>query len=140
MTVRQVMTRDVVTIEPEASLTEAARRMRGLDVGPLPVVDGGLLVGMVTDRDLTIRGAAQARDPSSTSVSEVMTRDVICCFEDDDVLRAARTMQQHQLRRLVVVDSSGRVTGIVSLGDLALRGGEALAGETLEKVSEPPSP
>jgi CBS domain-containing protein len=139
MTIRDVMTRDVVMIEPEASLTEAARRMRGLDVGPLPVVDGGLLVGMVTDRDIAIRGAAEARDPSATSVAEVMTRDVVCCFEDDDVQQAARTMQRHQLRRLVVVDVSGRVAGIVSLGDLAVRSNERLAGETLEKISEPPT-
>jgi len=137
MKVRQVMTTDVITVEPEATLTEAARRMRGLDVGPLPVADGGRLVGMLTDRDIAVRATAEGRDPRNTRVSDVMTRDVVCCFEDDDVLQAARAMAQYRKRRLVVVDAAGRVVGIVSLGDLALRARNELVGEALEAISQP---
>jgi len=137
MKVRQVMTTDVITVEPEATLTEAARRMRGLDVGPLPVADGGRLVGMLTDRDIAVRATAEGRDPRNTPVSDVMTRDVVCCFEDDDVLQAARAMAQYRKRRLVVVDAAGRVVGIVSLGDLALRARSELVGEALEAISQP---
>jgi CBS domain-containing protein len=112
--------------------------MRNLDVGPLPVVDRGKLVGVVTDRDITIRATAEGRDPRLTPVEEVMTRDVVACREDDDVRVAAKLMQDAQLRRLLVVDGLGRLVGIVSLGDLVLQtGDEKLAGETLEKVSEP---
>jgi CBS domain-containing protein len=137
MKVGQVMTSDVITIGPEATLTEAARRMRGLDIGPLPVADGGRLVGMLTDRDIAVRATAEGRDPQDTRVSDVMTRDVVCCFEDDDVLQAARAMAQYRKRRLVVVDGAGRVVGIVSLGDLALRARNELAGEALEAISQP---
>ena len=137
MKVRQVMTTDVITVEPEATLTEAARRMRGLDVGPLPVADRGRLVGMLTDRDIAVRATAEGRDPRNTRVSDVMTRDVVCCFEDDDVLQAARAMAQYRKRRLVVVDAAGRVVGIVSLGDLALRARNELVGEALEAISQP---
>lgn len=137
MKVSQVMTTDVITIEPEATLTEAARRMRGLDVGPLPVASGGRLVGMLTDRDIAVRATAEGRDPQDTRVSDVMTRDVVCCFQDDDVLQAARAMARYGKRRLVVVDASGRVVGIVSLGDLALRARNELVGEALLAISQP---
>lgn len=134
MKVGEVMTRKVVTISPEATLTEAARRMRGLDVGPLPVADGDRLVGMLTDRDIAVRATAEGCDPKGTRVSDVMTRDVVCCFEDDDVRQVARTMAEYRKRRLVVVDASGRVVGIVSLGDLALRAQEDVVGDALEEA------
>lgn len=137
MKVSEVMTADVITISPDATLTEAARRMRRLDVGPLPVADGGRLVGMLTDRDIAVRATAEGRDPSATRVSDVMTRDVVCCFEDDEVLQAAHTMARYRKRRLVVVDASGRVVGIVSLGDLALRAQQDVVGEALLGISQP---
>jgi CBS domain-containing protein len=137
MKVGEVMTANVVTIGPEATLTEAARRMRVLDVGPLPVSDGGRLVGMLTDRDIAVRATAEGCDPETTRVSDVMTRDVVCCFEHDDVRQAARSMARYRKRRLVVVDAAGRVVGIVSLGDLALRAQDDVAGEALEHISQP---
>lgn len=137
MKVSAVMTTNVITIGPDATLTEAARRMRGLDIGPLPVADGDRLVGMLTDRDIAVRATAEGRDPSATRVSDVMTRDVVCCFEDDEVLQAARTMARYRKRRLVVVDASGRVVGIVSLGDLVLRAQQDVVGEALEGISQP---
>jgi CBS domain-containing protein len=141
MQVFEAMTPDVVRVTPGVTLMEAARTMKNLDIGPLPVCEGDRLLGMVTDRDITVRATAEGRDPQQTLVSEVMTTDVVCCHEADDIRAAARLMQLTQLRRLLVVDDEGRLVGIVSLGDLVLQtGDEKLAGQTLEKVSEPSDP
>jgi CBS domain-containing protein len=138
MQVFEVMTPDVVRVTPEVTLMDAARTMRHLDIGPLPVCDGDRLLGMVTDRDITVRATAEGRDPCQTAVSEVMTTEVVCCHEDDDIREAAKLMQDAQLRRLLVVDDDGQLVGIVSLGDLALQtGDEKLSAQTLERVSEP---
>jgi len=138
MQVYQAMTPDVMCVPPEATLMEAACLMRSLDVGPLPVCEGDRLLGMVTDRDITVRATAEGYDPRATHVADVMTAQVVCCRDSDDVREAAKLMQRRQLRRLVVVNGGGRLVGIVSLGDLALQtGDDKLAGETLERVSEP---
>jgi CBS domain-containing protein len=138
MLLKDIMTRDVEVIRPDASLQEAAERMRALDVGPLPVCDGERLVGMITDRDLTVRATAEGKDPATTQVRDVMTADVHYCFEDQDVNEAARMMQERQVRRLLVLNRDKRLAGIVSLGDLAVEtDDEDLSGETLEAVSEP---
>jgi CBS domain-containing protein len=138
MQVYEAMTPDVVSVGPEATLMEAAQAMRNLDVGPLPVCEGNRLVGMITDRDITIRATAQGQDPRTTQVREVMTPEVVCCLETDEVGQVAQVMQEAQLRRLLVVSAEGRLVGIVSLGDLAVQtGDDRLAGETLERVSEP---
>jgi CBS domain-containing protein len=141
MLLREIMTRDVEVIRPDATLQEAAERMRSLDVGPLPVCDGDRLVGMITDRDLTVRGTAAGKDPATTQVKEVMTPEVRYCFEDQDIGEAARVMQELQIRRLIVLNREKRLVGIVSLGDLAVEtGDEDLSGETLEAVSEAAAP
>lgn len=138
MQVFEAMTPDVVRVTPDVSLMEAARTMKDLDIGPLPVCEGDRLLGMVTDRDITVRATAEGRDPRETPVSDIMTMDVVCCHEADDIRAAAKLMQDAQLRRLLVVNDDGRLVGIVSLGDLVLQtGDEKLAGRTLEKVSEP---
>ena len=118
MQVFEAMTPDVVRVAPEMTLMEAARTMKNLDIGPLPVCEGERLLGMVTDRDITVRATAEGRDPRQTLVSDVMTTEVVCCHEDDDIRQAARLMQLTQLRRLLVVNDEGRLVGIVSLGDL----------------------
>jgi CBS domain-containing protein len=134
----ETMTPDVVTVKPDTTLAEAARLMRENGIGPLPVCEGDRLLGMLTDRDITVRATAEGLDPESTPVRSVMTPEVVCCFEGDDVRQAADIMQRAQLRRLLVVDRDGRLAGIVSLGDIALQtGDEKLAGATLERVSEP---
>jgi CBS domain-containing protein len=93
---------------------------------------------MVTDRDIIVRAIAEGRDPRATEVRDVMTSEIVCCREDDDVRHAAKLMQDSQLRRLLVVNEEGRLVGIVSLGDIVLQtGDDKLAGKTLEKVSEP---
>jgi CBS domain-containing protein len=141
MQVQDVMTERVECIHPEASLMLAADKMKALDIGPLPVCENDRLVGMITDRDITIRATAEALPPMLGRVRDVMTPDVVYCFEDQDVTEAARLMEEHQIRRLIVLNRDKRLVGIVSLGDLAVKAGEkGLSGEALERVSEPAMP
>jgi CBS domain-containing protein len=137
MKLKEIMTKLVETVAPDIPIQEAANRMRSLDVGVLPVFKGDRLVGMLTDRDLTIRAIAEGKDPKTTTVQEAMTADVAYCFEDQDVEEAGRIMKENQVRRLPVLNRDKLLVGIVSLGDLATRADEKRAGETLEKVSEP---
>lgn len=138
MRVSEVMTRNVEWIRADATLQEAAAKMKSLDIGPLPVCDGERLVGMLTDRDITVRATAEGEDPTVIRVRDIMTPEVVYCFEDDLVGDAARIMEDKQVRRLVVVNRDKRLVGIVSLGDLAVEtGDEQLAGNTLEAVSTP---
>jgi CBS domain-containing protein len=141
MQLKDVMTRDVEVVHPHATLEEAAAKMDSLNIGPLPVCDGNRLVGMVTDRDITVRATAAGKDPRTTQVREVMTDDVVYCFDDDDTNEAARLMEEQQIRRLVVLDRDKRLVGIVSLGDLAVATqDDQLSGEVLERISEPAEP
>jgi CBS domain-containing protein len=135
MQLKEVMTRRVETIEPSTGLRQAAKTMKDLDVGVLPVCDGDRLVGLVTDRDLTVRGLAEG---SAASVAEVMTPEVAFCFEDQELAEAANLMEERQIRRIPVLSREKRLVGMVSLGDLANTGDQALAGEVLERVSQPP--
>jgi len=141
MWIRDIMTRDVECAWPDDTLQEAALKMKALDVGPLPVCDSDRVVGMLTDRDITIRAVAEGRDPKSTRVRDVMTPNVVSCSEDDPVEEAARLMQERQIRRLLVLDRNQRLVGIVSLGDLAAETGDPhRMGEVLQDVSEPAIP
>jgi CBS domain-containing protein len=137
MQVNDIMTQYVEVISPELSIQEAAQQMRSLDVGVLPVCKGDRLVGMLSDRDLTIRAVAEGRDPKITTLEKVMTPEVAYCFEDHDIEEAERLMEKHQIRRLPVLNREKRLVGIVSLGDFATKDDETRAGETLERVSEP---
>jgi CBS domain-containing protein len=138
MRVKEVMTPGVEVIDSDSTLQEAAARMKSLDIGPLPVSDHGRLVGVLTDRDITVRATAEGEDPTVIRVRDVMTPEVVFCFEDDLVSEAARLMQDRQVRRLLVLNHDRRLTGIVSLGDLAVEtGDDELAGQTLGEVSAP---
>ena len=138
MKVNEIITHDPQVIRPETALIEAAQKMKSMDIGMLPVCDGDRLVGVITDRDITVRGVAQGCDPKTARVQEVMTPEVIYCFDDEDVKEAAKKMEEKQVRRLPVLNREKRLVGIVSLGDLAVRTGkEKLAGEVLERVSGP---
>jgi CBS domain-containing protein len=137
MQVSQILTREVETIRPDMPVREAAQRMRSMDVGSLPVCDGRRLLGMVTDRDITIRITAEGLDPSRTPVTEAMTPDVAYVFEDQDVREAARVMRDRQIRRLPVLSRDRQLVGIVALGDVAQAGDDRLSGDALEKISEP---
>jgi CBS domain-containing protein len=116
--------------------------MRDMDVGPIPVCDGDRLLGMLTDRDIAIRAVAEdGRDPREVAVANVMTPDVIYCFDDQDVEEAARIMQERQIRRLLVLNREKQLVGIVSLGDVAVENtNPQTKAETLKKVSEPAEP
>jgi CBS domain-containing protein len=140
MLVREVMTPGVQVVHPDSTVQEAARLMKNLDVGPLPVCDGQRVVGMVTDRDITVRSTAEGKDPKSQRVRDVMTNDVVYCREDDSLNLAANFMKDRQIRRLMVIGADNRLVGIVSLGDVATEANKHVAGDTLEAVSQPASP
>lgn len=141
MQLKDVMTRDVQVICPDATIEEAASMMKKLNVGTLPVCDNNRLVGMVTDRDLTIRGTAAGGSPQTTKVRDVMTPGIVYCFEDQDVSEAAKLMTDKQIRRLVVLDRNKKLVGILSLGDLAVdTHDEHLISRAVEGISEPSEP
>jgi CBS domain-containing protein len=138
MQIKNIMTADVKVVRPDMPLVEAARRMRDLDIGLMPVADNNQLLGILTDRDITIRAVAQARDPLSTPVRDVMTTDMVFCYDDQDVSEAARVMQEKQIRRLLIRDHTMHLVGVVSLGDLSVKGGEQkVSSAVLEEVSQP---
>ena len=138
---KEIMTPSVEVVTPETTLQEAAQMMRDLDVGPLPVCDGDALVGMVTDRDITVRAVAEGKDPQYATVREVMTDEVYYVYEDQTVEEAATLMAERQVRRLPVLSREERLTGIISLGDLAVETGEdERTGEVLEEISQPAEP
>jgi CBS domain-containing protein len=115
------MVADVVTIDPSASLADAARRMQDANVGMLPVVDGDRVVGVITDRDIVVRAVARQRDPATTPVSECLSRDVIPAHPDWPTAQAIITMAQAQVGRLPVLDDDHRLVGVVTLSSMAFR-------------------
>jgi CBS domain-containing protein len=137
MKVKDVMTHEVECVGPQATLQEAAARMKSLDVGPIPVCEADRVIGILTDRDIVVRAVAEGRDARTTPVQDVMTRDLVCAHEDDDVKDAARLMKEHQVRRVIVLTRDNRLAGIVSMKDIAVdTGDKKMAGDVLEKVSE----
>lgn len=136
MKVSDVMTREVQTVRPDQTAREAATFMLRADAGAIPVTEGDRLVGMITDRDIAVRGIAEGHGPD-TPVRELMTNDVVAAREEDDVEDAAVRMSQAQVRRLLVIDDQQRLCGIVSLGDLSREAETDCAAEALEGVSQP---
>ena len=136
MKVSEVMTRDVQTIGPDQTAREAASFMLSADAGSIPVAEGNRLLGMITDRDIAVRGVAKGNGPE-TPVRELMTNDIICARESDDVEDVATRMSQAQVRRLPVLDDQERLCGIVSLGDLSRETDDESAAQALEGVSQP---
>ena len=136
MRVSEVMTRGVQVANPEQTIGEAARLMAEFDAGALPVGEDERLVGMITDRDIAVR--AVARDmPASTKVREIMSQEVLYCFEDEEVAEVAQNMSEVKVRRLPVVDRDKRLVGIVSLGDVSKSENAAAAGQTVAEISTP---
>jgi CBS domain-containing protein len=135
MKISEVMTRDVATVSSNQTAQEAANFMLEGDAGSIPVTEGDRLVGMITDRDIAVRGVAKGRGPD-TPVSELMSDGLICARADDDIEEAARKMGEAQVRRLPVIDESENLVGIVSLGDLARETDDESAHQALEGVSE----
>lgn len=131
-----IMKRDVATVSPSDSIHDAARIMRDRGIGFLPVCDEqGKAVGTITDRDITIRVSADARDVDECHVSDVMTKDVVTCRPEDSLSRAQDLMASRKVSRMLVADDQGRVEGVISLSDIAERETEASAARTLRAVS-----
>lgn len=133
MLVREIMTRKMETVAPSATLREAAQKMRARDLGSLPVMEDGKLIGMITDRDICCRGVADGFDPVRTEVQEIMSRDVSFCFGDDTVTDAVRQMEKGHIRRLAVLNRDKSVAGFLSVDDLA-HYSRQLAGEVLDTL------
>jgi CBS domain-containing protein len=134
--IADVATTQVVVIQPHESVERAAQMMCRMEVGALPVYDGEHLVGMVTDRDITVRAVAMGKPVADTPVSEIMSRDTLCCGLNDDVEEVERRMGEAQVRRVPVLDRSHDLVGIVSLGDLATRQ-NGHVDEVLREISTP---
>lgn len=139
-TVADVMTRGVRTMSPGDSMALAAQAMEELNIGSLPVLDDGEVVGIVTDRDLVVRGIAQGLLADRTPLSDVMTEAVQVCYEDETVDEVLEQMQATQIRRLPVLDRDMQVVGILSLGDVAAKADEVDVGNALADISEPAEP
>jgi CBS domain-containing protein len=119
--ISEVMTREPIKLQSSTPIIEAARHMRSANVGAIVVEDGGKTCGIVTDRDIAVRAVAQGRDPASTPLSEICSKDLTTLSPDDDVERAVEVMREKAIRRVLVVDSQQNALGIVSLGDLAIQ-------------------
>jgi CBS domain-containing protein len=124
MQIAQMMTRGVTLTDPSTTIRDAARTMRDENIGALPVGENDRLVGMVTDRDIAMRGVADDKAPGACTVREVMSEHVYYVFEDEDENRAADVMAEHQVRRLPVLNRDKRLVGIVAMADLARTAGE----------------
>jgi len=136
MKVRDIMTENPETARADESVQSVAQRMATGDFGFVPVCDGTRVIGAVTDRDIATRVVAKGLDPS-TSVSEIMTRDVYTCSKDDSLDDVLNAMGEHQLRRFPIVTDNGDLVGVVSIGDLTKKAREKDTGETLADISKP---
>jgi CBS domain-containing protein len=136
MKIKEVMTTDVTIARPDQSIGEAARMMAECDSGALPVGEDNRLVGMITDRDIAIRAVAKDLPPE-TPIREVMSKEVLYCFQDEDVEHVADNMGEQQVRRLPVLTREKQLVGIVSLGDLALHSKPKTSGQAIAAISQP---
>jgi CBS domain-containing protein len=136
MQVQEAMSRDVDVIDPNTTIRDAARKMRADNVGALPVGENDRLIGMVTDRDIVVRGVAEERGAGNTSVRDVMSEHIYWCFDDASLEDAADEMAKHQVRRLPVISHEKRLVGFLALADIARHDGR-LAERALEGVSAP---
>ncbi|CAN7432975.1 CBS domain-containing protein [Rhizobium leguminosarum] len=136
MQVREAMTRDVLVARPDQSIRDAAQMMADIDAGVVPVGDRDRLVGMITDRDIAVRAVARGKGPDA-KIADVMTADVKCCFEDDDVNDVLENLGDQQIRRLPVVNRDKRLVGILSLGDIAVTSSDGATASALSHISRP---
>tara|TARA_R110000851_G_scaffold141976_2_gene280179 strand:- start:130895 stop:131320 length:426 start_codon:yes stop_codon:yes gene_type:complete len=140
MQVQQIMSTRVEYIPADTTLAQAAKNMRDRDTGFLPIGDSpqGRLQGVITDRDITVRGVAAGKDPENTTVNQVKTDKVLYCFQDEDVNDVANNMQDQKVYRLIVLNNHDekRLCGVVSLGDIVRHGSAKLGGETAREISQ----
>lgn len=134
MNIRELMTTDIQKVAPTDTVQQAANFMLSADTGSIPVCDGDKIVGMITDRDIAVRGTAKGLGPDC-SVRELMSDDVICASVSDDVQSIARQMADRQVRRMPVIDENEKLVGMISLGDLSRGDKDSAASQALEGVS-----
>jgi CBS domain-containing protein len=134
--IRDIMTSNPSTIEPNKTVVDAARIMKQEDAGVVPVTENGRLTGMVTDRDIAIRVVAAGKDPQSTAVHEVASKNLVTLDPEQDLDEALRLMAQHQVRRLPVVEEDGRLVGVVAQADVARVGDDTKTGQVVQEISE----
>ncbi len=135
MRVKETMTVNAEPIEAKSTVAEAASKMENLNVGALIVVENNELVGLITDRDITVRGVAHKLDPEKSLVRDIMTTEIVACSEDDSLEKATEIMETHKIRRLPVTGSEGTITGILSIGDLAMSTSYEKTGEVLQAIT-----
>jgi CBS domain-containing protein len=134
--IKDAMTSNPQTVTGEQTVVDAARIMKQEDTGIVPIVDGDRLVGVITDRDIAITVVAEGKDPQSTTVTEVASRDLVTIDPQQDLDEALRLMAQHQVRRLPVVEEDGRLVGILAQADVAEHTSDAKTGEVVEEISK----
>lgn len=138
--VKAVMTRGARSVKPNDTVVLAAQAMEELNVGALPVLEGSRVVGVITDRDIVLRGVAQELPMATTTVGELMSQQVECVFEDEGLDEVLAKMQESQIRRLPVLNDVEQLVGMLSLGDLAAKSDPEVAGYTLADISQPARP
>lgn len=140
MKASEIMTTSVECIAPDTKIIEAAKKMKKMDVGFLPVCENDQLIGTVTDRDIVLRVLAEGRPIRNSMARDIMTHDVFWCYEDDDVEDIARRMREKEVRRMLILNREKRLTGVISIGDIAKsQGEETTAGETVKHIAGAPS-
>jgi CBS domain-containing protein len=136
MQISECMTRDVKLASPDDTIQQAAQAMAAIDAGAIPVGENDQLVGMITDRDIAVRAIAKGKGPKA-KIRDVMTAEILYCFEDEELDHVARNMGENKVRRLPVVNREKRLVGILSLGDIAAQQGGKATGRTLGRISQP---
>jgi CBS domain-containing protein len=137
MLVKEIMSTNPTYLTGNTTLKEASSRMSELDFGFIPVQEGDRLIGAVTDRDITVRATAQGKDPTKTTIKDVMTKGIKWCYEDDDLAEAAAYMSEEHVHRLAVMDKNKRFTGVISVSDFATKANDAgLCNDLVEALSE----
>lgn len=135
MKISEIMTTNVECVSPGSNLMDLARKMKALDIGFLAVCENDRLIGTVTDRDIVIRAIADARDATTCTASEIMSKDVVWCFEDDNIKDVAQKMREKEVRRVLILSQDKRLTGVVSIGDIS-KVEEKESGKTLKDITE----
>jgi CBS domain-containing protein len=135
-TIRDLMTSNPTTIEPDKTVVDAAKLMRDEDAGLIPVVEKQKLIATITDRDITLRVVAEGKDPSSTNVRDVASTRLVTVDPDQDLDEALRLMAKNQVRRLPVVEEDGKLVGIVAQADVARHTSDEKTGEVVEQISK----
>lgn len=133
--IRDVMTSNPRTVEASTPVAEAAKLMKNEDVGPIPIVEKDQVTGILTDRDIVLRVVAEGKDPGSTTVGDIASRDLVTVDPEQSLDEALRLMAQHQVRRLPVCEEDGKLVGIVAQADVARQGADQRTGEVVEQIS-----